>query len=112
MKARGLTAVAAVLLLVAGQAQAGRALEHSGQALQHSAEAVGYAMVGATQFVFGVLAVPFGVAGNLGKVSADMSDAMWEVANAPIGEPLPVAEESISTGPPPSQALSNEEQQP
>ncbi len=112
MKARGLTAVAAVLFLVAGQAQAGRALQHSGQALKHSAEAVGYAMVGATQLVFGASAIPFGMSANLGNVSGDMSDAMWEVANAPIGEPLPVAEESISAGPPPNQALANEEQRP
>ena len=50
-------------------------------------------------------ALPLGVAGEIGAVSGDLSDELWEVANAPIGEPLPIAEESFTVGPSPGEAL-------
>ena len=112
MKYMNVALMAAVLSLAAAQAQAGRAIQHSGQAAQHSANAVGHTIVGATQVVSGVLAVPFKAAGSLTGVSRDIGDALWESANAPLEDPLPIADESITAGPPPADALLGEEQRP
>ena len=112
MKAIAVTLAAGAMSLIAGQAQAGRAFQHSGQAIQASADAVGYTFVGTTQLVSGVLAVPFKVAGSLTGVSQEVGDALSEAANAPLAGPLPIAEESITAGPPPLEALVGGERRP
>ena len=99
--------VAAILLLGSAGGSAGESLRSSGRALQNSVNAVGYSVVAGAQVVFGVLAVPLGASAGLGQVSGEMSDAFWEIANTPADAPFPVADESITAGPPPSQALRN-----
>lgn len=112
MKALGLTALATAFLLMTAQAHAGRAVQHSGQAIHQSANAAGYSMIGATQLVFGVVSVPLKLMGALSGASGEMGDSLWEAANAPIGEPLPIADESITAGPPPAEALLGAQRKP
>lgn len=108
MSVRGsTTTLAALLLLGSAGGSAGESLRTSGQAVQNSVNALGYSLVAGTQLVFGVLAVPLGASAGLGQVSGEMSDAFWEVANTPADAPFPVADEAITAGPPPSDALRN-----
>lgn len=80
-------------------------LQSSGRALQHSANAVGYALAGTTQLVSGVAAVPLGFVGAVGQVSNAASDALMDAANADVGAPLPISDQIVTAGPPPSTAL-------
>lgn len=80
-------------------------LQSSGRALQHSANAVGYALAGSGQLVSGVAAVPLGFLGAIGQVSDAASDSLMDAANADIGAPLPISDEIVTAGPPPSTVL-------
>lgn len=109
-----LVVVTTVIFIWGGQleAQAGGSVQNSSRALEYSLKAVAYSSVASMQLVFGAAAIPLGVAAELGKVSGEMSDAMWEVANTPVDEPFPVADEAIMIGPPPARALENEGDKP
>ena len=101
--AAGLASVS--LAVGAPLASAGGASEHSSRALQASAEAVGNALVAGVKLVSGVLAVPLGVSGQIGTASGELSDALWEEANTPYGEALPVDDDLVTAGPAPGEAL-------
>ena len=64
------------------------------------------------QAVSAVAAIPFGVSAEVGQVSGEISEELWNAANAPIGEPLPIADEPITAGPPPGEALRQGEREP
>lgn len=80
-------------------------LQSSGRALQHSANAVGYALAGTGQLVSGVAAVPLGFVGAVGEVSNAASNALMDAANADVGAPLPLSDEVVTAGPPPSTVM-------
>ena len=85
---------------------------HSGRAVQHSGNAIGYSLVATGQFVAGALAIPLGFSAQVGTVSGQMSDELWEAANAPIGAPLPITEQTITVGPPPGEAINHKGDRP
>ena len=95
---------------VCAPAWSGEVARTSGEALKHSAQAVGYSLAASVQVVSGVIAIPLGLSAEVGKVSGEMSDSLWEIANTPIGEPLPVADEAITLGPSPREALDEDSQ--
>ena len=84
---------------------AGGSLEHSARALQHSVNAVAYSVTAGAQLVSGAAAIPLGFAGAVGGISQDLSEELWDAANAPIGTPLPITDEVVTVGPPPSEAI-------
>ena len=68
------------------------------------------AEVSVNQVVSGVAAIPLAISAEAGKVSGELSDELWKAANSPIGSaPLPVADELITVGPPPGEALRKSE---
>jgi len=84
---------------------AGAAVTHSGQASAHSVQAVGHAAVAGARFASGSVAVPLAFSGAVGKSSAAAGTALWDAANAPIGDPLPISDKTYMTGPSPDQAI-------
>ncbi len=96
-------------VLNASPSVAGGSAQHSGRALQHSVNAVGYSAVASAQFVSAVAAIPLGFGGTLGAISQDMSDELWEAANSPVGAPLPITDDVVTVGPPPSEAMSRKQ---
>jgi hypothetical protein len=80
-------------------------VQHSGQASQHSAQAVGHTMVGSAKGVSGVAAIPLGVAGSVGHLSGEMAKELAGAAHAPIGEPLPITDATVSAAPSPAQTM-------
>ena len=80
-------------------------VQHSGQALEHGVNAIGHSVAGGGKLVSGAVAVPLKAVGSVGKVAGDAGDEMWDNAMAPIGEPLPVTEDTVTVGPPPAKAM-------
>ena len=84
---------------VAGSAQ------HLSQASVHSAQAIAQTSVAGVKIVSGVVAVPLILVGEVGNASGQAGDALWESANQPIGEPLTITDEIITSTVSPDQAM-------
>jgi len=95
----------ALLSLMSQTVSAGGVAEHSVQTSTHSAQAVSHGVIGAVKVTSGVVAVPLAVAGSAGKVSGQAGKELWDIANAPIGTPLPITEKTLTVGPTPSDAV-------
>lgn len=90
----------------AGEQASTQAVLHSGQASAHSAQAVFSGLVASGQVASAVSAVPLALSATAGVVSGEAANALLDIANAPIGTPLPITEETYSSaGPPPDEAL-------
>ena len=92
-------------------AAAGGASYHISQALGHSMEALAQATVGGLKLVSGAIAVPLMVGGQIGKVSGQAGDDLWEEANRPIGEPLVITDDVVTAGPAPAEAMKSQPEQ-
>jgi hypothetical protein len=99
------------LLLCAASttAVAGGSVEASTEALNHSLQAVGYSLQAGVKLASGALAIPFITVGEIGKVSGEVGHGLWEEANSPPTEPLPVSDEIITIGPNPADQLEKQE---
>ena len=83
----------------------GRALQESASVSSHASAAAVYGAVALTQAVSAVAAVPFGMAGSAGAVSAQISEGLMDAATTPVRGPLPISDRIITAGPSPDQAL-------
>lgn len=79
--------------------------QHLSEAVVHSTQAVGHSVVGSAQLASGVVAVPLIAVGSVGQVSQQAGNDLWQIANEPIGTPLPISDETITAGPSPAQAI-------
>lgn len=100
-----LTACILATVLSAAPAMAGEAFHHSTQASRHSAEAIAHSVVAGAKVAAGAVSVPLRVVGAVGEASGHAGDELWKAANAPAGTPLPIAEETVTAGPSPGEAL-------
>jgi len=94
-------------MLVLGMAQPAMAegsMGHSHQASAHAVLASGHAVIGTAKVASAVVAVPLQVAGAIGTASGRAGDTLADAAHADIGEPLPLTDEVVTAGPPPSEA--------
>lgn len=82
---------------------------HSAQALDHSGQAVGHLAVGTLKATASVAAVPLAASGAVGQASGRAAAGLAELADAPIGEPLPITDDTLTAGPSPAEALRNRE---
>lgn len=101
----GLVVLTLLLGFIGEPALAEGPLVHSGQSVQHSGMAFGHTTVGSAKLASGVAAVPFAALAVSGQVSGEISEELWEAANAPVGVALPIAEETVTAGPAPDKAL-------
>jgi hypothetical protein len=103
--------VAIASLSVTAQAQAGGASHHVSKALAHSLEAVAHTTVAGMKVVSGAVALPLVIVGEIGQVSGDAGEELWEEANRPIGEPLVISDEVVTAGPAPREAMDESKQE-
>ena len=89
----------------AGDTYSGQAVKPSGQASVHGSAAVAHGVVGAAQFTSGAVAVPLYVVGSVGAASTYIADELMAAATAPVGEPLAIADETVTVGPSPDLVL-------
>jgi len=100
-----------ILLLITGGPVFAGNNTHSGQAVQESAQASGHAsasaahsIVASGQVTSAASAVPLSIGGavlgSAGAVSTGAAHDSMKAATAPIGTPLEVTDESITTMPP------------
>jgi len=100
----------AVAILVSMPVAAGGASYHLSQALANSMEALAQATVGGLKLVSGAIAVPLMVGGEIGKVSGQAGDELWEEANTPIGKPLVITDDVVTAGPAPAEAMKSDDE--
>jgi hypothetical protein len=100
----------AIIMMIGVNSYAGGT--HSGQAVQegvkasgHASKSAAHAIVGTGQVVSGAVAVPLAIGGSAGAVSAQSAKGLMDAATAPVGTPLEITDESVTAGPPPSEAL-------
>lgn len=91
--------------VIASGNHSGQALKETGKSGSHASASVGHSVAGSGQVTSAASAMPLAVVGSVGTVSKTVSNELMEAATAPIGTPLEITEESISAGPPPSEAL-------
>ena len=105
--------LALALLLPCGAAFAdeslsGQAIRESIQASGHASAAAGNAIAASGRAVLGLSAVPLAIGGSVlgtaGAVSGAAAGELARAANAPIGTPLEITDETITVMPP-DQAL-------
>ena len=94
-------------LFIAMPASAGGSLQHFGQSLEHSAQAVANGTVGSLKVISAAASLPLMAAGEVGKVSGELGEELWEEANTP----LPISDEVVTAGPRPEQAMQEPEKQ-
>ena len=92
-------------LAAAQPALAQGSIQHFSAAMGHSAQAVAHTVTGSAQLASSAIAMPLKVSGAVGAVSGQAGDALWKIADEPIGQPLPVTDETITAGPDPAQAM-------
>ena len=80
-------------------------VQHFSAGIDHSAQSVGHLIEGSAKLTSAVIAVPLGLSAQIGAVSGQMSEAMLDYANTPIGTPLPVSDEVFTVGPSPAEAI-------
>lgn len=110
MKIKAAVMVLVLSALAAGTGHAegtysGRAVQESARGMSHAAAGVMYGAVASGQAVSAAAAVPFTLIGSVGAVSTCIGQGLTDAATAPAGAPLPIADEIVTAGPPPDQAL-------
>lgn len=83
----------------------GQAVKESLEASSHAVQGIAYSAASAGQVVSGIVAVPFIVIGESGKVSAQIGQDLWDASTATVQEPLEISDKTITVGPPPDKAL-------
>lgn len=86
---------------------AGGSTQHFGASLDHSAQAIGHSTAAGVKLVSGAVAIPLLMGGEIGKVSGEIGEVLWEEANTP----LPITEEVITASPTPAKAMADEEKE-
>lgn len=102
--------VAIVVPMVFGSmnVMAAGSLQHLSNASSHSVQAIGQTAVAGVKIASGVVAVPLMIVGGIGNASGQAGDALWNEATTPIGEPLTITDEILTTRSTPEQAMKSE----
>ncbi len=108
-----LSALTVVLSLNVGAASNNhsvQAVAESGETASHGSASLAHGIIASGQVASAVSAVPLAIGGSAGNASAEISKDLMEAANAPIGTPLEITDETVTVGPRPNEALSTKEQ--
>jgi hypothetical protein len=92
-------------------ALAGGVSQHFSNALANSLEAIAQGTVAGLKLVSGAIAVPLMISGEIGRVSGEAGEELWQEANTPIGTPLVITDAVITAGPTPAQAMQSSGQE-
>jgi hypothetical protein len=92
-------------MVLAGSAAAAGASQHFSEALVHSVQAAGHSVAAGVKVAFAVVAVPLLIGGEIGNVSGQVGEELWDEANRPIGAPLAITGDVVTAGPPPGEVV-------
>lgn len=107
MKTLSRITVSSLLLLgLSLPAFASGSTQHAAASVEHSVQAVAHSTAAGVKLVSGAVAVPLMLSGEIGKAAGEIGEALWEEANTP----LPIADEVITAGPSPAEAMEKEAQ--
>ncbi|MBI2994459.1 MAG: hypothetical protein HYY48_09850 [Gammaproteobacteria bacterium] len=101
----------AITAMISMPVAAGGASYHLSQALANSMEALAQTTVGGLKLISGSIALPLMMGGEIGKVSGQVGDELWEEANTPIGKPLVITDDIVTAGPAPAEAMKSKEEE-
>ena len=101
-------AIVMPLLFGSMNVMAAGSLQHLSNASAHSVQAIVQTSVAGVKIVSGVVAVPLMIVGGVGEASGQAGDALWDEATKPIGEPLAITDEILTTRVSPEQAMKAE----
>ena len=87
-------------------ATAGGSLQHLGESLNHSAQAVAHSTAAGVKIVSGVVSIPLMAVGEVGKVSGEIGEELWNEANTT----LPISETVLTANPSPKQVMNEEKE--
>jgi hypothetical protein len=82
--------------------------EHSAKGSEHSIHGLAQTSVAGAKVTSGVVAVPLMIVGRIGETSGQAGKSLWDSATKPIGEPLEITDEIITSTVSPEQAMKNE----
>lgn len=108
---KSVTVAALILLISISPAIAGGSASHFSQGTHHSTQAAGHSVAMSGKAVAGSVALPLAVVGMVGKISGQVSNDLWDIANRPVGRPLPISKETLTIGRSPKEALFNKRKQ-
>lgn len=98
-------------IALSAPAAAGGASQHFSNALANSLEAIAQGSVAGLKLVSGAVAVPLMISGEIGKVSGQAGEELWQEANTHIGTPLVITDDVITAGPSPAEAMKSPPQE-
>ncbi len=87
---------------------AGGSAKHFSDALANSAQAIAHSTIAGLKLVSGIAAIPLLAVSEIGNVSEEIGETLWEEANQPIGEPLTITDDVVTAGPSPDEAIEME----
>ncbi len=97
--------VSALMIFGSINAKAAGPSQHSGEASANSVQAIAHTSIAGIKLASGVTAVPLLIVGEIGKISGQAGEELWEETNRPIGEPLEITDEIITSGPSPEDVM-------
>lgn len=103
-----ITAIVLASVIAVSPARANGSANHGSKAATHSTQAAGHSAAMSAKTVAGSVALPLAVAGTAGQVSGQAAEELWDLANQPIGTPLPITQETFTVGHSPKEAVFNE----
>jgi hypothetical protein len=110
-----LLTLTALLLAMSAQAEdtkpakqpnthAGRAVDHAAKSFSHASGSAAHSIAASAQVTSAASAIPLSIGASVGAVSGQMAKESMKAATAPIGTPLEVTDEAL-TSVPPNEAL-------
>jgi len=102
---KNISTLVVALSLVAQGAFAGGSQNHSVKTVAHSGQAVSHGVAASAMASSGVVAIPLVLSGAVGHASGKAGKELWDIANTPIGDPLPISDEAITAGPTPTEMM-------
>lgn len=90
---------------------AGKAVDHAAKSFSHASGSAAHSIAASGQVTSAASAIPLSIGASAGAVSGQMAHGSMKAATAPIGTPLEITDEAITTVPP-NEALKQKSDKP
>lgn len=90
---------------------AGKAVDHAAKSFSHASGSAAHSIAASGQVTSAASAIPLSIGASVGAVSGQMAHGSMKAATAPIGTPLEITDEAITTMPP-NEALKQKSDKP
>ena len=90
----------------AADTHSGQAVEEASKVGSHASASIGHGIAASGQVTSAASVIPLAIIVSADAVSTGIAKELMNAATAPIGTPLTITDESVTTSPPPNEALS------